>query len=364
MRRARDLQTILLYNGGVPSSAILKASAGQLKNAGAGQPGSGSRRRIEGPSNKEPDMTVLPHLKDSGLLAGFEALLCDASLSRDWVAFRFALVTAQRALYETLSESPGAPGSPSEAQGAVAVVNLADLPYDEDQLSGLLRDATAELQAQGREVAILSRLLAAAEAEAGLLSVLASASCRDLSKRGEHESEIDARAQALGLPADVLEFFGLVLAAPYVSVAARAGGRFAGTAEAERHGACPVCGTPAATALIVGEEGGRLLCCPLCAATYPFVRRRCPICSSSETLGVLREGEDSAHWLETCEDCNGFVRTFDTRVPGPARAPEAVVASDPGDDFFPLIAVTATLYLDLIAEEQGYRGTVPYAALR
>jgi hypothetical protein len=309
-------------------------------------------------------MNVLPPLEGTALFAAFDGLDTYPGLPQDWVLFRRALVKAQLGIYAAIEtehvrlfESSNGDANPKRAA-------LAKLRFDPDLLSGFLRDLVVDLEAQEQGTKIVAGLLAAAKETPELLTDLAQAACTRISTRSGDGDAISSRAESLGLSADILEFFGLVLAAPFVSAAARTGTHFIEGEAEGRHGGCPTCGAAAAAALLVGEEGRRLLCCPLCASTYSHERMPCPSCGGTENLGVLREDDDSNHWLETCEDCDGFIRTFDTRMPGFGRAGADVTVTDEGEGFFPLIAVTATLYLDLIAEEQGYRGTVPYAALR
>ena len=57
-------------------------------------------------------------------------------------------------------------------------------------------------------------------------------------------------------------------------------------------------------------------------------------------------------WIETCQSCNRYLKTIDER-----KLPE-------GEEIIPVVEATATLYLDLIAEQEGCRSGEPYVAIR
>jgi formate dehydrogenase maturation protein FdhE len=58
--------------------------------------------------------------------------------------------------------------------------------------------------------------------------------------------------------------------------------------------------------------------------------------------------DESPRWLETCDACQGYIKTVDER-----RLVE-------GEAIYPVVEEAATLHLDLLAEREGYVRRVPY----
>ena len=61
---------------------------------------------------------------------------------------------------------------------------------------------------------------------------------------------------------------------------------------------------------------------------------------------------ESPSWVEWCANCHNYLKLFDERrLPGT-------------DSFIPYVGETATVHLDLMAEEDGLLRRLPYAAAR
>lgn len=109
-------------------------------------------------------------------------------------------------------------------------------------------------------------------------------------------------------------------------------------------GACPVCGGPPASSMVVGWQGahGTRYCgCGLCGTLWNYVRIKCALCGSTEGISYQEiEGGAGTIKAETCKRCNGYVKVLHQHV-DPAVD---VIADD-----------VASLGLDLLVRETGFR---------
>jgi hypothetical protein len=111
-----------------------------------------------------------------------------------------------------------------------------------------------------------------------------------------------------------------------------------------RRGHCPACGNQATLAEITGKGGARRLRCAVCGAAWPYPRLQCAVCRCREMnmLGYIAvEGEAEKYRLQTCDHCRGYVKVVVTFEGIPV---ELLAAEE-----------LATLHLDRIAAERGYR---------
>lgn len=112
-------------------------------------------------------------------------------------------------------------------------------------------------------------------------------------------------------------------------------------------GYCPLCGSSPSLALLKGEGGKRYLQCSYCGFEWRVDRLFCPFCGNREQ-GSLQyffgEGEE-AYRIDTCEKCHHYLKTLDTRV---------MEIVDPE------LEDIATLHLDLMASQKGYKRSVPH----
>lgn len=107
-------------------------------------------------------------------------------------------------------------------------------------------------------------------------------------------------------------------------------------------GCCPLCGSQPDMACFT-KTGKRRLHCELCGTQWIFVRIGCPFCENRdpESLGFFEaEGEEGLR-VYVCNSCHGYLKTIDSCV---------------FEEVAPLeLESLATLHLDLIAEQNGYR---------
>ena len=109
------------------------------------------------------------------------------------------------------------------------------------------------------------------------------------------------------------------------------------------HGTCPACGAPPILAELRGD-GERWLRCGRCASSWSFPRVGCPACGTRDhrMLGNLHlDGERDHRRADRCDGCRRYVK--------------AVAVLEPLGWDEMLEADLATVDLDLIAVERGYR---------
>jgi formate dehydrogenase accessory protein FdhE len=275
------------------------------------------------------------------IVVRLHALIGEPQVSEACVRFRLDVLAAQRAARRALTSS----GSGSLPAGPFPL-GPRDIPLPAEILATLLQAIRVAAATHGRETEEIQRLTAAAAADPDVLPILAAAAAF-----GPDLEALESLARRWRVYVDALLFIGRVLAAPCVTEAVQARSpdarSFPGEAEAHR---CPACGSSPSIARLRRADGRRLLTCGLCGNEWEAVRLACACCGTLERthLGILRLGDADARWVETCDDCKGYIKTVDER-----KLPE-------GDMVFPVVEETATLHLDLLAEREGYIRRVPY----
>jgi FdhE protein len=113
-------------------------------------------------------------------------------------------------------------------------------------------------------------------------------------------------------------------------------------------GACPVCGVPPVASIVrVGGqfEGYRYVQCGLCSTEWHVVRVKCTNCDS--TKGIAYHGIDGgseALKAESCDECHTYRK---------------IGYQEKDYDFEPLADDLASLTLDLLMNEAGYKRSSP-----
>ena len=117
-------------------------------------------------------------------------------------------------------------------------------------------------------------------------------------------------------------------------------------------GYCPICGSLPFIAEL-REEGERFLVCSLCSFEWRFMRLKCPFCETEdhqELRYFYAEGRGKAHRVDVCEKCKRYIKTVDTR--------------EMGGNVVPIVEDMGTLYLDVLAQKEGYmRGGITHGGL-
>ncbi len=107
-------------------------------------------------------------------------------------------------------------------------------------------------------------------------------------------------------------------------------------------GCCPLCGSQPDMAYFT-KAGKRRLHCELCGTQWTFARIGCPFCNNEEpeNLGYFEAEEEEGLRVYFCGSCHRYLKTIDSRV---------------FEEVAPLeLESLATLHLDLIAEQKGYK---------
>jgi FdhE protein len=149
---------------------------------------------------------------------------------------------------------------------------------------------------------------------------------------------IDEASGAIGCPAPLLEY---VCEIPLKSALERVAADIAPEECAGwQEGYCPVCGSRAGMAELVGEEGRRQLCCSACTFRWPFKRMQCPFCGNEDKdkLAYFVAGDGPTR-VDSCKACSRYIKTRDSRK-GNADVPLDV------EDLM-------TMHLDLLAAREG-----------
>ncbi len=157
----------------------------------------------------------------------------------------------------------------------------------------------------------------------------------------EDQDALSGPAPEVGLEPGVVRFLARAALRPFVAQVSEAAEALLQGA-AWPHAYCPVCGSPPDMACL--DDGGkRRLHCSLCRAEWPYPRIGCPFCGNEDQgrLGYLTaEGEPGIR-VDVCNACRRYLKTVDRRV---------LEFSAPLD-----LEHLATLHLDLVAVERGYR---------
>jgi FdhE protein len=109
---------------------------------------------------------------------------------------------------------------------------------------------------------------------------------------------------------------------------------------------CPICGSLPHLSLLKEEVGKRSLLCSYCGYSWRTDRLSCPFCDNKDQDALhyfYGEGE-KIYRIDLCDKCHQYIKTIDTRTIGD----EDMNLED-----------LATLHLDLLASEKGYKRPVP-----
>ena len=162
--------------------------------------------------------------------------------------------------------------------------------------------------------------------------------------------ELDGLAERLlaGCPGPldvpVALFAGAALQVAFTGLAAG----IAPAAVARVEEGCPVCGSSPTVGVVLGDDKLRYLACGLCATWWHHTRAQCVLCRSSAAVSYLAlEGAPGPAQAEACDGCQAYLK---------------LLSVEKGPRLEPLADDVATLALDLMVGERGYRrlGLNPY----
>ena len=163
--------------------------------------------------------------------------------------------------------------------------------------------------------------------------------------QGASEAERAAMVSSVlmdAVPFEAVAEHALVAAALQVHFARLAAGLDAAALKPVADGACPACGGAPAASLVVAEPlaGARYCACALCGTLWNYVRAKCTLCGSTKEIAFREIEGRGAVKAEVCGVCRGYVKVLYQQ-------------QDPGLD--PIADDVATLGLDLLVREQGFR---------
>jgi FdhE protein len=108
---------------------------------------------------------------------------------------------------------------------------------------------------------------------------------------------------------------------------------------------CPICGSHPHLAKLSRDEGRRYLICSSCEIEWRYPRFNCPSCQTEEPRDhrYIMLGDEAEYQVHLCEKCKSYLKTYDERQ-GELSKEKAALLVD-----------LETLYLDHIAENEGYK---------
>lgn len=111
-------------------------------------------------------------------------------------------------------------------------------------------------------------------------------------------------------------------------------------------GYCPICTSLPYLSLLKEETGKRFLLCSFCEYQWRIERLTCPFCGNKDqgSLHYFRVEGEGAHRIDLCDRCHQYIKTIDLRE---------IEISEPS------LENLATLHLDVLASQKGYRRPAP-----
>ena len=158
------------------------------------------------------------------------------------------------------------------------------------------------------------------------------------SDNGKYISELSKK---LGVKEDVLAFLSRNSIMPIYEAYAK---ELSNYVDQERwwKGYCPICGSEPFMAEMK-EEGARFLVCSSCGYEWRFNRLKCPFCENADHEKLryfYTEKEGKVYRIDVCEKCKRYIKTVDT--------------NELEADVIPIIEDAGSLYLDVLAQQEGY----------
>jgi FdhE protein len=167
----------------------------------------------------------------------------------------------------------------------------------------------------------------------------------ELLKEGLKEKRIDQIAEELKLDKKVLTFLIQYSTQPSIE-AGMEQLRSELDPETWLKGCCPICGSLPHLSLLKEEVGKRYLLCSYCGYQWRIDRLICPFCNNKEQefLHYIYEEGKEAYRIDLCDRCHQYVKTIDLRKL---------------EETEPALEDLATLHLDILASQKGYKRPVP-----
>jgi formate dehydrogenase maturation protein FdhE len=154
------------------------------------------------------------------------------------------------------------------------------------------------------------------------------------------------QVQAKNSPVDesTLLLMGRELIKPFMNFFAEQAGKVT-SFDHYKAGLCPVCGdNPGMARISKDEDGKKYLWCTRCESEWAFPRITCPFCKNTDhtKLRFLSTNFREELRLDVCDICQSYTKTFDERKIDQEEKPDLFKEN------------IASLYLDILAEDNGY----------
>lgn len=149
-------------------------------------------------------------------------------------------------------------------------------------------------------------------------------------------------AERIGSDAKTLGFLAYHSIQPSIELGAAQLASYLDTESVWQKGYCPVCGSAPGLA-VLGQEGHRVVVCSFCRHQWQAPRLFCVFCENTTTdeLHYVFTEEERDLRIDVCERCRHYIKTVQRRE-----------VSRP---LFPPLEQVASLHLDMIAAEKGFR---------
>jgi FdhE protein len=166
-----------------------------------------------------------------------------------------------------------------------------------------------------------------------------------LFKEGGSEKKVEGIAEELGLDKKILLFFIHASLKPSIEAGVEKLSREIET-ETWMRGFCPVCGSLPYLSLLKEEAGKRFLLCSHCGYQWRIDRMVCSFCNNKdqESLHYFSAEGEEAFRIDLCDKCHHYIKTIDLRKTDTPDLP---------------LEDLATIHLDLLASQKGYKRPVP-----
>ena len=165
-----------------------------------------------------------------------------------------------------------------------------------------------------------------------------------LLKGGFNERKIEQAADKMGLDRKVLSFFSQESIRPSIEAGVEKISKELDT-ETWMKDFCPICGSIPSLSLLKEEVGKRYLLCSFCGYQWRINKLICPFCENKDQDSLkyfYGEGEET-YRIDTCEKCHQYIKTIDQR----------------NIEFIdPVLEDLATVHLDILASQKGYKRPV------
>jgi FdhE protein len=169
---------------------------------------------------------------------------------------------------------------------------------------------------------------------------------KKLFKEGLKEGRIEKVADEFGLDQKVLLFLVQNSIRPSIEAGVE---QLRSEVDPEKwlKGYCPICGSLPSLSLLKEGVGKRYLLCSYCGYQWRTDRMFCPFCNNKEQ-GSLQyfygEGEET-YRIDLCDKCHQYIKMIDQRIIGEGDL---------------ILEDLATLHLDILASQKGYKRPVPH----